>query len=116
MGREVALKVTKALNIPVPHIDRWTDFARKTLAPPPEAFAPLKPGTVEHIEKALGHSFKRPHLLAQALVCMFHTDWRRFIDENTPRHMCRYKVMKQQAMNDWSSSAMQFSISVCLAF
>lgn len=68
MGREVALKVTKALNIPVPHIDRWTDFARKTLAPPPEAFAPLKPGTVEHIEKAIGHSFKRPHLLAQALT------------------------------------------------
>lgn len=67
-GREVALRVTKAMNIPVPHIDRWTDFARKTLAPPPDVSAPLKPGTVEHIEKAIGHSFKRPHLLAQALT------------------------------------------------
>ncbi|GJJ07506.1 hypothetical protein Clacol_001708 [Clathrus columnatus] len=67
-GREVALKVAKALNVPVPHIDRWTDFARKTLAPPPEAFAPLKSGTVEHIEKAIGHPFRRPHLLAQALT------------------------------------------------
>lgn len=67
-GRELALRVTKAMNIPVPHIDRWTDFARKTLAPPPDVSAPLKEGTVEHIESAIGHSFKRPHLLAQALV------------------------------------------------
>ncbi|KIJ56735.1 hypothetical protein M422DRAFT_57385 [Sphaerobolus stellatus SS14] len=67
-GRELALRVTKAMNIPVPHIDRWTDFARKTLAPPPEVSAPLKPGTVEHIERAIGHTFKRPHLLAQALT------------------------------------------------
>lgn len=64
----MALRVTKAMNIPVPHIDRWTDFARKTLAPPPDVSAELKVGTVEHIEKTIGHSFKRPHLLAQALV------------------------------------------------
>ncbi|KAF8591451.1 ribonuclease III [Ramaria rubella] len=67
-GRELALRVTKAMNIPVPHIDRWTDFARKTLAPPPDVSAQLKPGTVEHIEKAIGHPFGRPHLLAQALT------------------------------------------------
>ena len=56
------------MNIPVPHIDRWTDFARKTLAPPPDVSAELKPGTVEHIERTIGYPFKRPHLLAQALV------------------------------------------------
>jgi endoribonuclease Dicer len=67
-GREVALRVTKAMNIPVPHIDRWTDFARKTLAPPPDVSAQLKAGTVEHIETAIGRPFQRPHLLAQALV------------------------------------------------
>lgn len=64
----MALRVTKAINIPVPHIDRWTDFARKTLAPPPDVSAELKAGTVEHIEKTIGRPFKRPHLLAQALV------------------------------------------------
>lgn len=67
-GRELALRVTKAMNIPVPHIDRWTDFARKTLAPPPDVSAQLKAGTVEHLEKTIRHPFKRPHLLAQALV------------------------------------------------
>jgi len=40
-GREIALKVTKALNVPVPHIDRWSDFGRKALAPPPEFTAKL---------------------------------------------------------------------------
>lgn len=43
-GREVALRVTKALNVPVPHIDRWADFGRKALAPPPEVTAKLRDG------------------------------------------------------------------------
>lgn len=67
-GREVALKVTKALNIPVPHIDRWADFGRKALAPPPEVSAKLSDGSIAAVEKIIGHKFERPHLLAQALV------------------------------------------------
>lgn len=67
-GREVALKVTKALNIPVPFIDRWSDFGRKALAPPPEATAKLRPGSIQQVEEIIGHRFNHPHLLAQALV------------------------------------------------
>lgn len=67
-GREVALKVTKALNVPVPHIDRWTDFGRKVLAPPPEVTAKLRRGSIEAVEAIIGHNFNHKHLLAQALV------------------------------------------------
>ncbi|KAL5508450.1 DCL1_2 [Sanghuangporus vaninii] len=67
-GREVALKVTKALNIPVPHIDRWSDFGRKALAPPPEVTAKLPTGSIQAVETIIGHKFNHPHLLAQALT------------------------------------------------
>lgn len=67
-GREIALKVTKALNIPVPLVDKWSDFGRKALAPPPEATAKLRPGTIQSVEAIIGYRFSHPHLLAQALV------------------------------------------------
>ncbi|KAH8113318.1 ribonuclease III [Phellopilus nigrolimitatus] len=67
-GREVALKVTKALNVPVPHIDRWSDFGRKALAPPPEVTAKLRTGTIQAVETIIGHQFNHKHLLAQALT------------------------------------------------
>ena len=67
-GREIALKATKALNVPVPHIDRWSDFGRKMLAPPPEVTASVRPGTIKAVVKIIGHEFQHPHLLAQALV------------------------------------------------
>ncbi|KAL5527188.1 hypothetical protein ACEPAG_5979 [Sanghuangporus baumii] len=67
-GREIALKVTKALNIPVPHIDRWSDFGRKALAPPPEVTAKLPTGSIQAVEAIIGHKFNHPHLLAQALT------------------------------------------------
>jgi endoribonuclease Dicer len=72
--------VTKALNIPIPNIDRWSDFGRKVLAPPPNITAKLRPGSIEAVEAIIGHKFNRPHLLAQALVDPFtscfhvHTD------------------------------------------
>ncbi|EJD00954.1 ribonuclease III [Fomitiporia mediterranea MF3/22] len=67
-GREIALKVTKALNVPVPHIDRWSDFGRKALAPPPEVTARLRTGSIQAVEAIIGHQFNHPHLLAQALT------------------------------------------------
>lgn len=70
-GREVALKVTKALKIPVPHMNRWSDFGRKALAPSAEVTAKLRDGSVEAVEAIIGHKIKRPHLLAQALVSNF---------------------------------------------
>jgi endoribonuclease Dicer len=67
-GRETALKVTKALNIPVPNIDCWSDFSRKVLAPPPNVTAKVRPGSIAAVEAIIGHKFNHPHLLAQALV------------------------------------------------
>ncbi|KAH8830845.1 hypothetical protein DL96DRAFT_1668523 [Flagelloscypha sp. PMI_526] len=59
-GREAALKATKALNIPVPNVDRWSDFGRKVLAPPPNLTAKLKPGTIEAVERIVGRTYKHP--------------------------------------------------------
>lgn len=67
-GREAALKAAKALCIEVPRVDRWSDFGRKALAPPPGVTAKLRAGSIEAVESILGHKFERPHLLAQALV------------------------------------------------
>jgi endoribonuclease Dicer len=67
-GSETALNASKALRIAVPSVDRWSDFARKALAPPPDVTTRLRPGTVEAIEEIMGHKFHRPHILAQALV------------------------------------------------
>ncbi|KZV65685.1 hypothetical protein PENSPDRAFT_737573 [Peniophora sp. CONT] len=67
-GRETALKACKALCVGVPRIDRWQDFAKMALAPPPQVTSKLRAGTVEAIERILGAKFVRPHLLAQALT------------------------------------------------
>ncbi|KAF8192503.1 ribonuclease III domain-containing protein [Pholiota molesta] len=67
-GREAALQATKALTIPLSNIDRWSDFGRKVLTPPPNATAKLKPGSIAAIEKIIGHKFNRPHLLGQAMT------------------------------------------------
>ena len=71
-GSETALKASKALRIAVSSIDQWSDFARKALAPPPDVTTRLQPGTVEAIEEIMGHKFRRPHILAQALVRQNH--------------------------------------------
>ncbi|KAL0949733.1 hypothetical protein HGRIS_009773 [Hohenbuehelia grisea] len=67
-GRETALKAAKALNIPTPNVDRWSDFGRKVLAPHPNYTAKLASGAIEAVETIIGHKFHRPHLLAQALT------------------------------------------------
>ncbi|KDR83836.1 hypothetical protein GALMADRAFT_150895 [Galerina marginata CBS 339.88] len=67
-GREAALQATKALTIPLSNIDRWSDFGRKVLTPPPNIIAKLRPGSIAAIEKIIGHKFNRPHLLGQAMT------------------------------------------------
>ncbi|KAF9534830.1 hypothetical protein CPB83DRAFT_901776 [Crepidotus variabilis] len=67
-GREAALQVTKALTLPLSHIDRWSDFGRKVLTPPPNFTAKLRPGSIAAIETIIGHKFNRPHLLGQAMT------------------------------------------------
>ncbi|KIJ70179.1 hypothetical protein HYDPIDRAFT_78543 [Hydnomerulius pinastri MD-312] len=67
-GRDNALQAAKALQVPIPHAQQWRDFQRKALAPPSNVTAPLRQGTTEAVEAIVGHKFRHPHLLAQALT------------------------------------------------
>jgi hypothetical protein len=67
-GRELGLKVVKSLHIPLPFIESWEDFALKAKAPPPHVTVALKDDVLETIETIAGAKFRRPHILAQALV------------------------------------------------
>lgn len=69
-GIEVALQTIKDLSIPLPRVERWSDLVRLAVMPSPHITAPLKPGALEAVEGILGYKFKRPYLLAQALVCV----------------------------------------------
>lgn len=98
--------MTKSLNIPVPNVDRWSDFARKALAPPPNVTAKLRSGSIEAVEAIIGHKFSRPYLLAQALVRLnfsnpaaFKLTFLRF------RRTRPYRVTIQLPTSDLNSSA-----------
>ncbi len=73
-GRELGLKVVKSLHIPLPFIESWEDFALKAKAPPPHVTVALKDDVLETIETIVAAKFRRPHILAQALVSIpeFH--------------------------------------------
>jgi endoribonuclease Dicer len=62
--------VIKALRLPVADVEQWEDFRRKALAPPSNVTARLRGGTLSAVEEIIGASFKYPHLLSQALVCI----------------------------------------------
>ncbi|KAF9569018.1 ribonuclease III [Agrocybe pediades] len=67
-GREVALRTAKAFTLPLSNIERWADFGRKVLTPPPNVIARLPQQSVTAIEEIIGHKFNRPHLLGQAMT------------------------------------------------
>lgn len=67
-GQECALQAAKALQVPIPFVQRWQDFHRKAAAMPSTPTRPLRQGTIESVEAIIGHRFREPHLLAQALV------------------------------------------------
>lgn len=67
-GQDNALQAAKALQVPIPLIRQWQDFRRKTFAIPSTPSRPLRQGTAEAVEAIIGHRFRHPHLLAQALV------------------------------------------------
>ncbi|KAF7313697.1 hypothetical protein HMN09_00526500 [Mycena chlorophos] len=67
-GRDTALAAAKALNLPFPLIDRWSDLRRNLLVPPAKITAQLKPGAVEAVEKMVGRKITHRHLVAQALT------------------------------------------------
>ncbi|KAF8558886.1 ribonuclease III [Imleria badia] len=67
-GQDNALQAAKALQVPIPLIHQWQDFRRVSLAVPPVSSRPLRQGTTEAVEAIIGHRFRLPHLLAQALT------------------------------------------------
>ncbi|KAJ7276292.1 hypothetical protein B0H12DRAFT_1227452 [Mycena haematopus] len=67
-GGDTALMAAKAMNIPLPNIEKWSDFGHKLLIPPPTISAKLKPGALQAVETIINHKFKYPHILAQALT------------------------------------------------
>ncbi|KAK0212596.1 hypothetical protein DFS33DRAFT_1248292 [Desarmillaria ectypa] len=71
-GKDLALRVTKDLGVPLSRVEQWPDFGRTAMAPSSSVTAKLKPGTLQAIEDVLGHKFKRPYLLAQALTHITH--------------------------------------------
>ncbi|KAF8322084.1 hypothetical protein DL93DRAFT_2051002 [Clavulina sp. PMI_390] len=67
-GIESALKISKDLGCYLPRVDRWSDFGRKVLAPPPEWTAELSAESITAIEMITGYSITKPHIIAQALT------------------------------------------------
>ncbi|KAI0366397.1 hypothetical protein BV20DRAFT_1002477 [Pilatotrama ljubarskyi] len=76
-GHEVALQAARRLQIPLPNVAQWTDFARiaaqqqdaQTQSSGTAAsVSSLPPGTVEAVQGLLGCTFNKPELLAQALT------------------------------------------------
>ncbi|KAJ7638731.1 hypothetical protein FB45DRAFT_976818 [Roridomyces roridus] len=67
-GRDTALMAAKAMNLPFPNVEKWSDFGYKLLMPPPTVTAKLSPKTINAVEAIVKHKFKYPHLLAQALT------------------------------------------------
>ncbi|KAJ4466505.1 hypothetical protein J3R30DRAFT_3689707 [Lentinula aciculospora] len=68
-GTDVALKAAKALNIPLPRIEKWADFGQKAQKFAPEPISvQISSSTIEAIEATVGCQFKRPQFLVQALT------------------------------------------------
>lgn len=111
-GREAALQATKALTIPLSNIDRWSDFGRKVLTPPPNSIAKLRPGSVEAIEKIIGHKFNRPHLLHQAMVSILYATLPRELRRLVASPIHQFRATNRPHMNDLNLLEMPFSILV----
>ncbi|ESK97663.1 rnase3 domain protein, partial [Moniliophthora roreri MCA 2997] len=68
-GSDAALRAGKSLNLPImSEIEEWSDFRRLAETIPWHTPAGTRQMPVEKIEQIIGHRFKRPHLLAQALT------------------------------------------------
>ncbi|KAF5393919.1 hypothetical protein D9757_000107 [Collybiopsis confluens] len=71
-GVDIALKVVKALCIPLPGIETWSDFSRgpKVVVGVPSDLpaAQISRNTLEAVEAITGYHFQRPDLLIQALT------------------------------------------------
>lgn len=88
-GQDNALRAAKALQVPIPLVQQWHDFRPKATAIPCTPNRPLRQGTTEAVETIIGHRFRHPHLLAQALVNGFLILWTPFsctLTQNSQTH------------------------------
>ncbi|KAJ3736470.1 hypothetical protein DFJ43DRAFT_1052289 [Lentinula guzmanii] len=67
-GIDVALKAAKALNIPLPNIEQWTDFGKRVQESSKPVSVQISSSKIEAIEAIVGCQFKRPQFLVQALT------------------------------------------------
>ena len=123
-GHEVALRAAKRLQIPLPNVAQWTDFARIAAEHPTAQHAhpsvvDLRLDTVEAVQAIVGAIFSRPARLAQALVSFLpvsvvcvHVDTQTFC-----RLMgLRLAAPRARVTSDSNSSATRCSTSVSLFY
>ena len=87
-GHEPALRVARTLQIPIPGVAQWSDYARITArhnAQTQVETAPFvpPPTTVEAIERIFGAKFGRLEILSQGLVSHQSLS---FIETETHQH------------------------------
>ncbi|KAJ3766364.1 hypothetical protein FB446DRAFT_794179 [Lentinula raphanica] len=68
-GTDAALKAAKALNVPLPNIEKWADFGKRSQeVSEPVVAVQISSSTIGAIEAIIGCPFKRPQFLIQALT------------------------------------------------
>ncbi|KAJ4481439.1 hypothetical protein C8J55DRAFT_560005 [Lentinula edodes] len=67
-GTDVALKAAKALNLPLPSIEKWSDFGQRVEKVFEPVSVQISSSTIEAVEAVIGCQFKRPQFLVQALT------------------------------------------------
>jgi endoribonuclease Dicer len=58
------------MTVPIPGISQWSDFGSRVVIPYANTVAHLRAESIATVEKIIGHKFREPHLLAQAMVCI----------------------------------------------
>jgi len=102
------------MTVPLSHIDRWSDFGRKVLTPPPNFTAKLRAGSIAAIEQIIGHKFNRPHLLAQAMVyreimeASFHAD-ESYLLQQTHASIQGYEITSYERLEFIGDAILDFS-------
>ncbi|KAJ3811921.1 hypothetical protein F5876DRAFT_88014 [Lentinula aff. lateritia] len=67
-GTDVALKAARALNLPLPGIEKWSDFGQRVEKIFEPVSVQISSSTIKAVEAVIGCQFKRPQFLVQALT------------------------------------------------
>ncbi|KAI0786396.1 hypothetical protein C8Q75DRAFT_271436 [Abortiporus biennis] len=67
-GPDLAFKAMKTLEVAIPEVQNWSDFARKSLHTLTAASQPISPAIVRKIENIVGHKIQEPVVLGYALT------------------------------------------------